>query len=172
MTQGEFQKLLTTMKSLYSQPTFIPDENAMELWFDLLKDLDYEQANKALMNHMATSKFPPMPADIREKAAEYVTSDYMTPLEAWGLAYKAVGNSIYNSKEEFEKLPPIIQKVVGNHETLREWAMMDINDVQTVEQSHFIRSYREECEKDKKVQAMPENLRRLAAETAGRLSGE
>ena len=85
---------------------------------------------------MLTEKFPPTIADIREKATQIVESvdSSMSELEAWSLVRKAVRNSGYHSVEEFEKLPEACQRAVGSAANLKEWALMDSERVETVEQ--------------------------------------
>ena len=144
MTRGEFKTLVKGMKAVYAQPTFIPDQDAFNVWFELLKDIPYQQANVAIQKYMLTEKFPPTIADIREKATQIVESvdSSMSELEAWSLVRKAIRNSGYHSVEEFEKLPEACQRAVGSAANLKEWALMDSERVETVEQSHFIRNYR------------------------------
>lgn len=69
MTREEFKTLVKGMKAVYAQPTFIPDQDAFNVWFELLKDIPYQQANVAIQKYMLTEKFPPTIADIREKAS-------------------------------------------------------------------------------------------------------
>ena len=116
MTREEFKTLVKGMKAVYAQPTFIPDQDAFNVWFELLKDIPYQQANVAIQKYMLTEKFPPTIADIREKATQIVESvdNSMSELEAWSLVRKAVRNSGYHSVEEFEKLPEACQRAVGS----------------------------------------------------------
>ena len=107
MEREQFKVLVKAMKAVYAQPTFIPDQDAFNVWFALLGDLPYKQAELAVQKHMATEKFPPTIADIREKA-EQITSvkeTEMSELEAWAIVRKAIGRSNYYAEEEFEKLP-------------------------------------------------------------------
>ena len=136
MTREEFKTLVKGMKAVYAQPTFIPDQDAFNVWFELLKDIPYQQANVAIQKYMLTEKFPPTIADIREKATQIVESvdSSMSELEAWSLVRKAVRNSGYHSVEEFEKLPEACQRAVGSAANLKEWALMDSERVETVEQ--------------------------------------
>lgn len=106
MEREQFKVLVKAMKAVYAQPTFIPDQDAFNVWFALLGDLPYKQAELAVQKHMATEKFPPTIADIREKA-EQITSvkeTEMSELEAWAIVRKAIGRSNYYAEEEFEKL--------------------------------------------------------------------
>ena len=84
MTREEFKTLVKGMKAVYAQPTFIPDQDAFNVWFELLKDIPYQQANVAIQKYMLTEKFPPTIADIREKATQIVESvdNSMSELEA------------------------------------------------------------------------------------------
>lgn len=130
------------------------------------RHLPYKQAELAVQKHMATEKFPPTIADIREKA-EQITSvkeTEMSELEAWAIVRKAIGRSNYYAEEEFEKLPEACKMAVGNPSNLREWAMMDSDQVGTVEQSHFVRNYRTAMQRIKEDRRMPEKVRTAIAE--------
>ena len=166
MEREQFKVLVKAMKAVYAQPTFIPDQDAFNVWFALLGDLPYKQAELAVQKHMATEKFPPTIADIREKA-EQITSvkeTEMSELEAWAIVRKAIGRSNYYAEEEFEKLPEACKMAVGNPSNLREWAMMDSDQVGTVEQSHFVRNYRTAMQRIKEDRRMPEKVRTAIAE--------
>ena len=75
MTREEFKTLVKGMKAVYAQPTFIPDQDAFNVWFELLKDIPYQQVNVAIQKYMLTEKFPPTIADIREKEIASNTID-------------------------------------------------------------------------------------------------
>ena len=54
---------------------------------------------------------------------------------------KAIANGNYHAEEEFNKLPPLLQRAVGSPDNIRELASTNADTVQSVEKSHFIRSY-------------------------------
>ena len=161
MTRDEFKILVKGMKAVYAQSTFIPDKDAFEMWFALLCDLPYKTANIAIQKYMLTEKFPPTPAEIREKAAQmFETPEIeMSELEAWALVRKAIRNSAYHANEEFDKLPETCQIAVGNAANLEEWAKMDYEKVEAVGQSHFIRNFRTTVLRIKEDQKLPEQTR-------------
>ncbi len=161
MTKKEFAILIKAMKSVYADPTFIPDDYAMEVWYGLLKDLPYDIASAAVHKHMTTSTKVPKPADIRMAAAEIKAPDthFLSEAEAWDLVYKAICNAAYHSDEEFEKLPPLCQKAIGSPASLKELSQMDIDTVQSVEKSLFSRNYRAQLERARTTDRMPERLR-------------
>lgn len=141
----QFKVLVKAMKAVYAQPTFIPDEDAFKVWYSLLRDIDYQVLQSAIQKYMMSKTFPPTIADIRAEAASFRVKAYGEPmgeLEAWALVRKAVGNSGYHNEEEFLKLPPLVQKAVGNPANLKEWALTDTDTVDSVIQSHFVRNYR------------------------------
>ncbi len=160
MTRDEFKILAKALKAVYAQETFIPDQDAFNVWYSLLRDLDYKQATLAVQKYMVTEKFPPTIADIRTKASEIINheEDSLTELAAWHLVRKAVSNSAYHSAEEFAKLPDICQRVVGSPATLYEWSQIDRDSLCTVEQSHFLRSYRAAVKSKKEESILPPSL--------------
>lgn len=165
MEREEFKTLVKAMKAVYAQPTFIPDQDAFQVWYELLKDLPYKQVHIAIQKHMLTERFPPTIADLRTKASEVVEKqlEEMSELEAWSLVRKAIGNSGYHAEEEFQKLPEACKIAVGTPENLREWALMESEQVGTVEQSHFIRNYRTAVKRLSEEKKIPESLRLLIA---------
>lgn len=166
MTRDEFKILVKGMKAVYAQQTFLPDKDAFDMWFALLQDLPYKLANVAIQKHMLTEKFPPTPAEIREKVAQMieVPETEMSELEAWALVRKAIRNSGYHAQEEFDKLPEACREAVGNAANLEEWAKMDYEKVESVGQSHFIRNFRTAVLRIKEEQRLPEQMRKLISE--------
>ena len=162
MNQEQFKTLVKGMKAVYPQPTFIPDNDAMLVWYNLLKDLSYEQVSVAIQKHMMQNKFPPTIADIREKASELIKeeTDELSETEAWSIVWKAICKSSYNSEEEYAKLPDDIKKVVGSHGQLRSWAI-DENFNQAVESSNFKRDYRNYMQQKREKSKLPERFNNL-----------
>lgn len=160
MTVDEFAKLADAIKTYFPRDNMLPTDESMELWFDMLNDLDYRSAYAALKKHVASSRFPPTIADIRDGAAVFTIPNELNEMEAWSLVSKAIRNSGYNSTEEFAKLPPLAQKAVGLPSQLRTWAL-DENYNEEVVSSNFIKCYRNELTRQRELQKMPQNVRNL-----------
>ena len=79
--------------------------------------------------------------------------------KAWNLVFKALGDSIHNSKAEFDKLPPEVQAGVGSHEQLRTWATMNTDELQTVVASNFKRGYTTRVKEIKEYEKLPTQAR-------------
>lgn len=157
-----FKVLVKGMKAVYTQPTFIPDQDAFNVWYELLKDISYEDMSTAIQKHMMTSPYPPTIADIRGAASQLKPDDgMMSELKAWGMVRKAISNSNYHAEEEFNRLPSMIQTAVGSPANLHEWALMPTETVESVEQSHFVRAYRASVEKNKEAAKMTQEVREL-----------
>lgn len=159
MTFKEFGKLADAIKTYFPRDNMLPTDTAMELWYDMLKDMDYQSAYIGLKNHVATSKFAPTIADIRNGAVISQPQE-LNEMEAWSLVYKAICNSTYNSVSEFEKLPPLVQKAVGLPDSLRQWAMTENLNLEVV-MSNFQRAYKAELHRHEELQKMPQNVRNL-----------
>lgn len=169
MTREEFKVLVKALKAVYAQDTFIPDQDAFNVWFELLKDIPYKVANVAVQRYMVTEHFPPTIADIRKHANDIVSdeADELNEIAAWSLVYKAICNSTYNAEQEFKKLPLACKKAVGSPQMLRNMAKMDIDKVQTYQKDRFVRTYRVEMERLKEEAKLPPSMKKLIKEISG-----
>lgn len=113
MDREQFKLLVKGMKAVYAQPTFIPDQDAFNMWYALIGDLPYEVAGTAIKKYMLTNKFPPTPAELREMATNIVNGDPMTWGEAWERALNAVRKyGSYNKMAALDSLDPLTRKCV------------------------------------------------------------
>jgi hypothetical protein len=113
MDREQFKILVKGMKAIYSQPTFIPDQDAFNMWYALMGDLPYEVCNVAIQKYMLTNKFPPTVAELRELAANAVNGDPLTWGESWERALNAVRKyGSYNKMEALNSLDPLTRKCV------------------------------------------------------------
>lgn len=170
LTKNEFRTLVKAMKAVYAQPTFLPDEDAVKVWYAMLRDIEYPALSGAVKRHMMTSSFPPTIADLRKQVVAPKT-EAMSDLEAWSLVRAAISNSAYNSESEYAKLPPLVQKAIGNPANLREMALMDIDAVNSVEQSHFLRVYRTTVERESQRLQLSPAMRELLEQTETKMIG-
>lgn len=169
ITREQFGILVKGMKAVYTKPSFIPDKDAFNIWFELLKDLDYETLSYAVKKHMQSEEKEPSVASIRKHALDLqvIQGDELNDIAAWGLVLKAMRNSAYHAEEEFAKLPPIIQRAVANPGQLHEWAISEDVDGtwMSVTQSNFMRTYRAELAKEKELRKLSLDLLKIAGTT-------
>lgn len=155
MERVEFSKIVLILNAAYRNngKPMIEDKMQADVWYEMLKDLDYAVAEKAVKNMIARSPYQPTIADVRKEYARLVTAPAMGEGEAWGLVREAIRNGTYGATEEFAKLPPVLQKAVGNPMSLTEWASLSSKEVETVVYSNFMKALRgvQEREKDSAV---------------------
>lgn len=165
MNKTETLSLLAVLKAAY--PNFYKDmkrseaEGIVDLWTAMFADDPVDMVAVAVKSFIATDTkgFPPHIGAIKESITKLKTQDEMTELEAWGLVQNAVRNGLYNSKEEFDKLPKDIQRLVGSPNQLREWAMMETDSVNSVVASNFQRSYKVRMKSNREFLALPSDVR-------------
>lgn len=96
MTTKEFAIIAAAIKTYFPRDNVLPTEKAIELWYNELKDLTYNAVNLGLRMYVATNKFSPTIADIRENAKHFCSesNEELNEMAAWGLVLKAMRNSI------------------------------------------------------------------------------
>lgn len=165
MTKEQFSTLVKAMKAVYTHPSFIPDKHAFDVWYEMLKDIDYKTASYAIKKYMLSEEKEPTIAGIRKQAASLQENpnEELNEMAAWALVQKAIGRSAYYSKEEFSKLPQLVQKAVSSPGQLREWAIADnmSGSALSVIQSNFMRTYRTELERKHEKQKLSPDILKL-----------
>ena len=148
MTRDECKVVIAMLRNVYPKDC-VPTQTAFDMWYLLLQDLPFPVAEAAAVKYMQTGKFAPTPADIREIAAEIMTpqEEGITEDEAVLMLTHAISRSGYYAEEEFAKLPEIMRRVIVSPARLREMGLMDTEKFQSVEVSHFRRSFRAEKER-------------------------
>lgn len=144
---------------------------AAKLWASMFADDTVDMVLAAVTAFIATDTkgFPPPIGAIKERIRRLRTPDELTELEAWALVSKALSNGIYGAEEEYARLPPDIRACIGSPSMLRQWAIMDTDEVQTVVASNFQRSYRVRSANWREQQLLPESVKRAAAQLADRM---
>lgn len=155
--------LETAYPRFYAQKTAEDRENAVKLWTQIFAEDPYNVVSMAVMALIKTSPYPPQPSDVNAKIQQITQPQEMTEMEAWGLVLKAIGNSNYNSGEEFQKLPPVVQRLVGAPSQLREWAAMDSETLNSVVASNFQRSYKVRAKHERDYLALPSSVKTFMA---------
>lgn len=165
MNLQETRQLLGIMKANYPQSYRNWDkeqsQNYLMLWAEAFKDEPLElvaNAVKAII-YGDTREFAPNIGQVKQKIYTLTAKNTLTEQEAWNLVYKALENSGYHAEEEFKKLPPIVQKIVGGPSALRELCMMPIDQINSVVASNFQRSYRARVKHEEEVQALPNSIK-------------
>lgn len=170
MTRDEVKQILAVIDSAY--PNFKVDNvtETLNAWHFFLADYDYNTIAIALKSYVATSGsgFAPSVSELIGMASKAVDYKQHSEQDAWDMVYRAICRSAYNSKEEFDKLPALVQKAVGSPYQLKEWAT-DVNFNHSVESSNFKRQYRKLADQDKELAKMPIEMKAIIERTGVQL---
>ena len=79
-------------------------------------------------------------------------------------AAKACGNSTYNAKEEFDKLPESVRRWVGSPSALRELGQVKAKIFNTVIRGEFIKTFGEVQKRSEAQAQLPESVRAVIGE--------
>lgn len=167
MTREDTIKILAVLRGAY--PAFYRDitkqeaESTIALWMSMFDEEPYELVGAAVKAFISgdSKGFPPAIGQIKERIRQITQPEEMTEQEAWSYVSKALRNSAYGSAEEFAKLPPEVQVVVHDPGQLRQWAMAEADEVETVIASNFMRSFRAKQKATREYLALPTEVKRL-----------
>ena len=163
MTRDETVKIIRIMCDCY--PNYKPSNlsETVDVWNMMLEEYSYSQISTALKTyvHSDTSGFAPSIGQLTNKLHEVQSPQELNEMEAWSLVSKALRNGYDGAVEEFNNLPPLVQKAVGSPDNLRNWSQTDTNSIENVVQSNFMRSYRLVVNRENEIKKMPADVRTL-----------
>lgn len=162
MDKKEFATFAAALKTYYPREQLLPNNQAMELWFRQLQDIPYEVAEAGLNKWVATNKWSPSIADIREMATNIVDGD----IPAWGEAWEQVIRAIrthgyYRVSETLEMLDPLTKKVVEQMGGVRKLCMSDTPDV---DRANFRMMYETLAKRQHEDRLLPDKLKLMIYE--------
>ena len=163
MTEKEVRQLLAMTQAVY--PNYNPPsrEAAVNAWLMCLSEYDNNVVMAAFKAYITTdtSGFAPSIGQLLDKLHLIQDPQELNEMEAWSLVSKALRNGYYGAVEEFNKLPPLVQKAVGSPDNLRNWSQTDTNSIENVVQSNFMRSYRLVVNRENEIKKMPADVQTL-----------
>jgi len=150
MTKGEVAKLLAVLAAAY--PKFEVDEVKVQVWYEMLGDLEYSVANIAIKKLIMQNTFPPAIAEVRKAAIEISSPRGLTAAEAWGEVVKAVRNyGYYRGEEALASLSPTTAQIV-RYIGWREICMSE--DIGVI-RGQFLRMYEQIATREQEKQLLP-----------------
>ena len=166
MTRDETIKILMVIQAAY--PNYKPPDKtvAVNVWAEMLSDIPYEKVSAAVKLYIQTdtSGFAPSVGDVRERVCDiFAKEDDLNETAAWSVVWKAICNSGYHAEEEFAKLPQVVQRAVHSPAQLREWALMQDIDGNTISvlQSNFQRAFRAEQQRERERNKLSPDVLKL-----------
>jgi hypothetical protein len=178
MTRNETAAIMAVLEVAY--PRFYASQSreekkqALSLWAEMFAGDPAEIVTAAVKSFIATDikGFPPHIGAIKDHVVKVTSPPEKSELEAWAEVKKAMSNSNYNEKKEFDNLDPIIQRIVGSPSQLREWAMVDTETLDSVISSNFQRSFRAISKTNRDNKALPSVVSGLVKQIANGMAIE
>lgn len=155
MTKQEFATFAMALKTYYPKEQLLPNTQAMELWFRELADIPYPVAEAVLRKWVATNKWSPTIAEIREMTATVVHGEQMSWGESWEKALDAVRRyGSYNKEKALDSLDPLTRKCVEN---IGYFELCKSENIM-VERAHFQRIFEVYAKREQTDRQLPSSL--------------
>lgn len=164
MNLSEWGKIAKAIKHYYPREAVLPDAEAMSLWYDALKDIDYAVMSTGLKKWVMTNRFSPQIADLREMAVE--TKEGVTGGwdQAWGSVRTAIRRyGYYQPEEALESLDDLTRDAV-NAIGFRE---LCISENPMADRAHFQRIYENLARRQKEDRQISERVRTMIGTLQG-----
>lgn len=161
MTKKEFATFAAALKTYYPKENLLPNSQAMELWFRQLEDIPYNLAEMALNKWVATNKWSPTIADIREQAASVVNGEKPLWSDGWEEVVRAIKNyGSYGQKEAMESMSEITRMAV------RRMGYIDLcrSENPVADRANFRMIFEQITEREQKQNQLPVSLKNLIEE--------
>lgn len=172
MTKKEMAEIISMMQLNYPDSFRDKSDKAVNgvinLWFMQFRDDEYMDVLTAVMAHIATdtNRYMPPVGVIKDKLVEIRTGEQMTEVEAWNIVRNAIRSYSWDAQEQFEKLPPVLQRLVGSANQLVEWGQMPAKEIATVVASNFQRSYKVRAASEREFLALPSAVKQTMEQIA------
>lgn len=158
MTKQEFAKFAMALKTYYPKEGLLPNPQAMELWFFQLEDIPYQLAEIALNKWVATNKWPPTIADIRESAASVSYGEKPMWSDGWEQVQRAIrtyGTS--NATAALDSMDEITAATVRR----LGWRDLCLSKDPVPDRANFRMIFEQLAERQQKQQQIPVTLHQL-----------
>ena len=157
MEKQEFSMFAMALRTYFPKENILPNQQAMELWYRELSDIPFPVAEAALRKWVATNKWSPSIAEIREMTSDIQHGEQLTWGEAWEKALTAIRRFGYlNPKDALDSLDPLTRKCVENIGYLDLCKSENI----MVERAHFQKIFEVYAKREQTDKRLPNNLRK------------
>ena len=153
MDKQQFATLAMGIKSAYPASKILEDKASMDFWYMALKDIPYEIAENAVMEHICTNVFPPNIAEIRKLCMERCKPKILSFDEAWGVVQKAMADyGWYHPQEAFAIMDELTLSVVKN----LGWSRLCQSENPTAERANFREAYMRKAAEAQNTNSLPD----------------
>lgn len=166
MTEKEFSLIALALKTYFPRDNFLPNEQAVRLWFNQLQDVNYKFCEMAVNKWVAQNKFPPTICELREEVANIAYGNVPTWDEAYHQVQRAISKwGYYNPEEGKAYLDDLTREVVNRI----GWTKICLSESPDVIRANFRDIYNTLSQRAVKDRMIPNNLKTLISETQSKI---
>lgn len=189
MTYDETQAIMAVLfdayPGFYRGTTGEDVDRKTALWAQMFADEPAELVTAAVKAYIAQDRkgFPPHIGAIKDAIVRLTAppESGMSELEAWNLVRRAIRGASMDdctrtmrngvlgppsAVEQYEALPEILRRLVGSPRQLADWELLPNDEIDTIIQSNFMRSFRARAEKERELLALPADVRQTMEQIA------
>ena len=157
MNREQFTKIMSYVMAAIEKK---PSKSTIEVYYDLLKDLDYDLAFAAVKKVIASDEYPVLPTvgKIRKAAHDLCTMDRLSAPEAWGIVVKAIRKYGYCSEAEALASMP---KEVAETVKFIGWRELCLSEKPDVIRAQFMRMYEAVEARQKERELLPDSVKQI-----------
>ena len=156
MTKEDFKKIALAIKTTYPTSKILETQDAMNIWYTLLQDLDYRVCQNAVLELISTCKFCPTIAEIREKCSGITSLPIKDYGEAWENVMRAVSRfGMYNQTEALDSLDELTRKCTKR----LGFGNICTSENITADRANFRMIYEQEANRKKTDNQLPQLVR-------------
>ena len=158
MNKKEFAILAMALQTYYPRENLLPNEQAMELWFNQLQDIPYQIAETGLQKWVALNKWSPSIADIREMASDIVNGEIPNFGDAWEEVCRAIRHfGSYRADEALASLSPLARKATERI----GFTNLCMSENPSADRANFRMIYENLAERERKDAQLPQGLKTI-----------
>lgn len=166
MSEKEFGIFAMALKTYFPKDNLFPNKQSVDLWYRILNDIDYKTAELFLQKWVATNKWPPTIADIREGCADITHGE----MQDWGKAWEQVEKAIryfgmYREDEAYASMDEITEEVTRRL-GFKEICMSE--NIQ-VDRANFRMIYEQVIQRKKTDRQVKPDVQKLIAQVSQKL---
>lgn len=156
MNKKEFSIFASALRTYYPKEKLLPNEQAMQLWYNQLQDIPYEIAETALNKWVAIEKWSPSISDIRKLANELVNGATKDWGDGWEQVEKAIRRYGMNREAEaLESLDDLTRQTVKR----LGFKNLCLSENQQTDRANFRMIYEQLADRKEKDAQIPESIK-------------
>lgn len=174
MNKSDIATIIGILKTAY--PQYYKDRNSIidttNLWYEMFENDDINLLKIAVKSYISnsTTGFPPTIGEIKNEIYKLSFGEEKQDIELWNELKSAIRNGIYYSAEIFPTLSKELQLYLKNPMQLKELAMSNAEEIDTVQKGIFLKQMPIIKQREKEKAMMLPERREMLEKLANKLS--